>query len=90
MLTDEFGLIAGYYCINFWFHFAISWVRDKEYTGLKMMFGGEKGNIHLFHYFSAYGSNDNYSFCVNVKRFNLTLISFVSVLLLGVWFLQVS
>ena len=94
--TDEFGLIAGIlFAIQFFWQFphfiAISWVRDKEYkkAGFKMMFGGEKGRYSalisiIFSVLMVLMTIIPFV-CV-LKDFNLTLISFVSVLLLGVWF----
>ena len=94
--TDEFGLAAGtLFAIQFFWQFphfiAISWVRDEEYknAGFKMMFGGEKGR------YSAFISIISSVFMVIltiipfvfvIKGFNLTLISFVSVVFLGLWF----
>ena len=94
--TDEFGLIAGIlFAIQFFWQFphfiAISWVRDKEYkkAGFKMMFGGEKGRYSalisiIFSVLMVLMTIIPFV-CV-LKEFNLTLISFVSVVFLGLWF----
>ena len=94
--TDEFGLAAGtLFVIQFFWQFphfiAISWIRDEEYkkAGFKMMFGGEKGRYSAF--ISIISSIlmvilTIIPFVCVIKGFNLTLISFVSVLLLGLWF----
>ena len=94
--TDNFGLAAGIlFAIQFFWQFphfiAISWIRDEEYkqAGFKMMFGGIKGRYPAM--ISLITSTlmviiSVIPYFVLIDGFQLSLISFFFVVMLGIWF----
>ena len=94
--TDNFGLQLGILFIQFFwaissFYKAISWIRDEEYkqAGFKMMFGGVKGRYPAI--ISLITSTlmvviSVIPYFVLVDGFQLSIVSFFLVVLLGIWF----
>ena len=93
--TDDFGLAAGtLFAIQFFWQFphfiAIAWVLDKEYkkAGFKMLFGGHKNkypaSISVFTSLLMTIISVLPYFCID--DLNLSVYSFLVVLLLGIWF----
>ncbi len=93
--TDDFGLAAGIlFAIQFFWQFphfiAIAWVLDKEYkkAGFKMLFGGHKNkypaSISVFTSLLMTIISVLPYFCID--DLNLSVYSFLVVLLLGIWF----
>jgi len=93
--TDDFGLAAGtLFAIQFFWQFphfiAIAWVLDKEYkkAGFKMLFGGEKNKYPAV--ISIITSSLMTIVSVipffYISDLNLSVYSFIVILILGVWF----
>jgi protoheme IX farnesyltransferase len=94
--TDDFGFSAGIlFAIQFFWQFphfiAISWVQHNQYkkAGFKMLFGGVKNKYPAF--ISIITSClmtviSTVPFLFPTTELNLSLISFVAILALGIWF----
>ena len=98
--TNKFGLAVGIlFAIQFLWQFphfiSISWIRDKEYkkAGFKMMYGDKKGE------YSAYialicsifmTAVSVLPYFLDLKILDLSIISFLIILLLGIWFTKNS
>lgn len=98
--TNKFGLAVGIlFAIQFLWQFphfiSISWIRDKEYkkAGFKMMYGDKKGA------YSAYialicsifmTAVSVLPYFLDLKILDLSIISFLIILLLGIWFTKNS
>ena len=93
--TDDFGLAAGVlFAIQFLWQFphfiSIAWVLDEEYkkAGFKMLFGGKKNSCppnisDLTSLLMTIVSLTPYFYIVDL---NLSIYSFIIILLLGIWF----
>ena len=94
--TDDFGLAVGLlFAIQFFWQFphfiSISWIRDNEYkkAGFKMMYGEKKGK-----YPAAIALITSIimtvvsvlPFFLDLNFINLSIVSFILVLALGIWF----
>ena len=94
--TDDFGLAVGLlFAIQFLWQFphfiSISWIRDDEYkkAGFKMMYGEKKGK-----YPAAIALITSIimtvvsvlPFFLDLNFINLSIVSFILVLALGIWF----
>lgn len=94
--TDDFGLAVGLlFAIQFLWQFphfiSISWIRDNEYkkAGFKMMYGEKKGK-----YPAAIALITSIimtvvsvlPFFLDLNFINLSIVSFILVLALGIWF----
>jgi protoheme IX farnesyltransferase len=94
--TDDFGLAVGLlFAIQFLWQFphfiSISWIRDAEYkkAGFKMMYGEERGR-----YPAAIALITSVlmtvvsvlPFFFKLSFINLSLVSFILILILGIWF----
>jgi protoheme IX farnesyltransferase len=94
--TDDFGLAVGLlFAIQFLWQFphfiSISWIRDDEYkkAGFKMMYGEKKGK-----YPAAIALITSIimtvvsvlPFFLDLNFINLSIVSFILVLVLGIWF----
>ena len=98
--TNQFGLAVGVlFAIQFLWQFphfiSIAWIRDEEYkkAGFKMMYGGKKGKHPV--YISLICSLvmtvvSVLPFFLDLKILNLSTISFLIILLLGLWFSKKS
>ena len=93
--TDEFGLAAGtLFAIQFFWQFphfiAIAWVLDKEYkkAGFKMLFGGEKNKYPavISIITSILMTIVSVIPFFYISDLNLSVYSFIVILILGVWF----
>ena len=94
--TDDFGLAVGLlFAIQFLWQFphfiSISWIRDDEYkkAGFKMMYGEKKGR-----YPAAIALITSIlmtvvsvlPFFLELNFINLSIVSFILILILGIWF----
>ena len=98
--TNKFGLAVGIlFAIQFLWQFphfiSISWIRDKEYkkAGFKMMYGDKKGSYPAYialicSIFMTAVSVLPYF--LDLKILDLSIISFLIILLLGIWFTKNS
>jgi protoheme IX farnesyltransferase len=93
--TDDFGVAAGtLFAIQFFWQFphfiAIAWVQHEDYkkAGFKMLFGGEKNKypaiISVFT--SVFMTLISVLPFFYIDNLNLSSYSFVTVLILGIWF----
>lgn len=94
--TDDFGIAVGLlFAIQFLWQFphfiSISWIRDDEYkkAGFKMMYGEKKGR-----YPAAIALITSIlmtvvsvlPFFLELNFINLSVVSFILILILGIWF----
>ena len=94
--TDDFGIAVGLlFAIQFLWQFphfiSISWIRDNEYkkAGFKMMYGEKKGK-----YPAAIALITSIimtavsvlPFFLDLKLISLSIVSFILILALGIWF----
>ena len=94
--TDDFGIAVGLlFAIQFLWQFphfiSISWIRDDEYkkAGFKMMYGEEKGKYPAVIALITSTIMTIISvlpFFLDLNFINLSIVSFILVLTLGIWF----
>ena len=94
--TDDFGIAVGLlFAIQFLWQFphfiSISWIRDDEYkkAGFKMMYGEKKGKYPAAIALITSTIMTVVSvlpFFLDLNFINLSIVSFILVLALGIWF----
>ena len=94
--TDDFGIAVGLlFAIQFLWQFphfiSISWIRDDEYkkAGFKMMYGEEKGKypaVIALITSTVMTIVSVLPFFLDLNFINLSIVSFILVLTLGIWF----